>query len=57
MLHENPDSSGVIAVILVLRFIAKRLWPELKAQAFTYAASYVIGTCAAFWTLERLAGF
>ncbi len=47
-----------IAVVLGLLALVKRLpLPRTLAQHALPAASYVIGTLAAFWFVERLAGF
>ena len=47
-----------IAVVLGLLALAKRLpLPRAVTQHALPVASYAIGTLAAFWFVERLAGF
>ena len=47
--------AGVLAVI----WAARRLYPRLSrgAPALSRATGYAVGSVAAFWTLERIAGF
>ncbi len=44
-----------VAVLLAIAAVARRLIPERMPQAAT-AVAFAIGTLAAFWTIERVAG-
>lgn len=48
-----------IAVVLGLGYLARRLMPALAryGSSMVHISSYVIGSVAAFWVLERLASF
>jgi len=47
-----------IAAVLCVTQIAKRVrWPDVVEHRFRTITAYGVGTVAAFWFLERLAGF
>ena len=46
-----------IVVVYLVWALAKRFVVRLPEQITSYGPAYAIGTVAAFWTIERIAGF
>lgn len=46
-----------IVAVYVVWALSKRIVARLPARITSYGPAYAIGTVAAFWTIERIAGF